>query len=173
MYREGTTLPALRPSDITHHNFDLCTALLEEEVKYIFSEMGSPGFAGTLLPYPGAEAFVRELQSVGDVVAVTTPFAQSLTWAYDRTQWLKGIGIDKVVLVDEKRVVRGDILIEDFVTNMPPWLAENPGGVGILLQRPWNASEMSIAVRADGYSQALSAVYWVARLGRRASPGVS
>jgi 5'(3')-deoxyribonucleotidase len=123
-----------QPEDVTTYEFQ--HALPRDELAVVRGAMVRPGFVASMSWYPGAREFVRELQRLGEVVAVTKPFATSPTWAYERAVWL-GRNIEKVVQTAHKELVGGDFLIEDCVANAHTWRHAHPGGHAILLQRPW------------------------------------
>ena len=105
-----------------------------------------PGWCSTIDPYPGAERFVAELRTLGDVVAVTAPLGCCPTWESERREWLRCRGIHDVVSTRRKDLVYGDVLIEDKVENLRTWWerwAVKPNrrrvsDMGILVQHTYN-----------------------------------
>lgn len=118
----------------------------------LYSHWRSAGFASALKPYYGAKDFVRELRKRGDVVVVTTPLKDSLTWCWERTAWLsRHYGLTDVVFTRDKSLVSGDVLIDDHPTQL-----QNFPGRRILLDRPWNRS--ADLPRVYSYSEILGAL---------------
>lgn len=114
--------------------------------------------------YEGAIAFVKALQSAGEVTAVTAPYAGSTYWMHERADWLTPVISPRDVVFtygERKRDIRGDVLIEDHPGNASAWLNANPEGFAILIDRPWNqesAQEFQHherMVRARSYKEAL------------------
>lgn len=144
--------------DIVRYNFSEC--LTPEEMEIVGVAMKRYGFCLEIEPYPGASAFMGDLDKIGDVFAVTRPHTQSQTWAHDRTAWLVPFVGDRVVHTSHKGLVRGDVLIEDSETNAYAWLADHTEGVAILIDRPWNtlARPHSRMVRARSFEEAVQQV---------------
>lgn len=118
----------------------------------------APGFCASLPWYRGARTFVEVLKDFGNVWAVTAPWNSS-TWDSERRAWLAPVlNPSKVISCNTlaKPLVRGDVLIEDRTATLVAWLAENPKGLGILLDRPWNRNDRipSGCVRANDYADA-------------------
>lgn len=151
-----TYLRDRQPSHFTEYNF--ADVLNAEETKRVHSLMRAPGFCAGLPWYEGAQKFVAALQTMGEVIAVTKPFARGPTWAFERTNWLKPYVAD-VVHTDRKSLVAGDILIEDSTHNAEEWLYAHPSGLAILIDRPWNYKLLFGAtrlLRAHSYTECLS-----------------
>lgn len=149
-----------RHSDVTRWDIYGCLGLSDEERELVEHEMRCPGVAESLELLPGAREAVEELRELGDVYAVTSPLAGSLTWAGERTEWLKDqLGFDNkhIVHTASKGVVRGDVLIDDHAANVAEWLREHPNGLGILFDQPHNQG-VSAGVRAYGWSDVLRLV---------------
>ena len=73
----GYTLPTA-----TEWNF---TSQLPAEVSdHYLAHAEQPGWCAGIDPYPGAERFVAELRTLGDVVAVTAPLGCCPTWESER-----------------------------------------------------------------------------------------
>ncbi len=122
------------------------------------------GFVLSAPIYPGAGAFVSALRDLGDLVAVTKPYADSETWPWERTTWLRPY-TEKVIHTASKECVAGDVLIEDSVSNLHDWLEANPSGRGILIDRPWNRLEElhPRAARVSTFGQVVFLVHSIAR----------
>jgi 5'(3')-deoxyribonucleotidase len=102
-----------------------------------------PGVAAGFLPNAGARPFLDELRTWADVYAVTAPLDGSDTWTRDREIWLEkelGFDINHIVHARDKRVVAGDIFIDDKPEHLEAWSKEYPGKSAILWREPHNAS---------------------------------
>jgi 5'(3')-deoxyribonucleotidase len=110
----------------------------------ILKEVSSAGFCSGLECLPHAKKMVSNLREMGDVYAVTSPWHSSPTWCWERTLWLLehfGFEANQVVHTHEKRLVRGDVLIDDRVETIKAWDAEVGNILGILWDAPYNRSE--------------------------------
>lgn len=100
------------------------------------------GFARALKPYPGAVDAICALASLYDVHLVTAPWP-SKTWCFDRAVWcvekLPLLPFD-VTFTHAKHLIAGDVFIEDKPETLEAWCNAHPRGLGILWNRPWNAS---------------------------------
>ncbi len=120
------------------------------------------GFCRAIPWYPGAKDFLKDLQCLGRVYAVTAPWRAD-TWAHERREWLAGHIHENHVLsvpTGAKHMVSGDILIEDNPETIGDWLHGNPRGHAILIDRPYNqvATYSSRVYRAVTYGQAIQLV---------------
>jgi 5'(3')-deoxyribonucleotidase len=122
--------------DVTEWHFERCVASSEENAA-VWREMNEINACYTISPYPDAKDFLASLRTRGEVVAVTTP-ASTHRWCFERTQWLlnHGFALTEIVFTHNKALVRGDVLIDDHPDNIQAFA--DAGGVGILLERPWN-----------------------------------
>lgn len=79
------------------------------------------GFCANLDLLPGAQNAVNDLQDLGFVYFVTSPWRGSSYWMPERTQWLHehfAIPSSMIVHAEDKSVVSGEVIIDD-----------NPGNV--------------------------------------------
>lgn len=123
-----------------------------------WEHFGSPGFCANLPPYPRAYEFVQDLSRLGVVHIVTSPFS-SCTWHAERARWLyehMAIGLEEITFTHRKDIIRGDVLIDDKLSNVREWQKANPEGLGILFAQPYNCD--TVALRADGYDEVLHEV---------------
>lgn len=116
--------------------------------------------------YEGARDFAEKLRSLGEVVVVTSPYAAVPTWCHARLAWLKQhFGIDKqnVIFAKRKELVRGDVLIDDKLSNCEAFADTEWNTTAIVLDRPWNRGPSNLLhpnqlLRAASYEQALQLV---------------
>lgn len=126
------------PEDFKH--FDFSKSLDERATVAAYEIMSTPGFCHGLPWFEGAKDFLKGLQAIGDVCALTSPMLTA-TWQHERSTWLYPEVKGKDVLSvssKHKPKVAGDFLIEDHPGTMFQWLKLNRLGVGILIDRPWN-----------------------------------
>jgi len=107
----------------------------------VYRAMKAPGGCSNIPVYADALSGVKRLREIADVVAVTSPFKGSLTWAHEREVWLeKYFGISNVIHARDKRRVHGDFFVDDKPEHIREWLAywatRDPNCVGILWQTP-------------------------------------
>lgn len=127
-----------RPQDFLH--WDLRETLSHEAQRAVLQVLTSPGFCQGLEWYEGARDFLDELQREGEVYLVTAPYDGSETWERERKAAMAPFPRSKVLPVpgEHKRVVRGDVFIEDHPKTAHDWLEEHEEGIALLIDRPWN-----------------------------------
>lgn len=135
--------------DVTAENmasWDMKTNLGPESEIYIRSYMRASQFYQQLEPVDGAIEGMRELMQHHDVV-VTTAIPKCAGTAYEgKKEWLRNnipeFPLDNLIGVSRKNLVIGDVLIDDGLHNIIPFVAENNRlrctRYGIVLDRPWN-----------------------------------
>jgi 5'(3')-deoxyribonucleotidase len=127
------------PSDIVH--WELRESLSIEATRTAFQIMAEPGFCHAIPWYEGASEFFQALQREGEAHVVTAP-ASGPSWMHERKNALTSGGFpwDRVHFVSGKwkYLIQGDVLIEDHPANAVAWLDANPGGIAVLIDRPWN-----------------------------------
>jgi 5'(3')-deoxyribonucleotidase len=146
--------------EVTTWDFSKSVASPEEDAQ-VWHLIERPDVVSRLEEYPGAMVFLEALRTRGQVVAVTSP-ANTPRWCYERAQWLRDRRFTsrQIVFASDKALVRGDVLIDDHPDNVQAFV--DAGGVGILLDRPWNRNaEGQNAFRAVDYAEVL---YLVDRL---------
>lgn len=101
--------------------------------------------AGRLAVYPGAIDGVRELEKLGDVYIVTSPWNSNPTWTHDRERWLYthfGIKSSRVVHTSAKHLVRGDVFIDDKTTAVAKWREAHPTALPVLWLNAHNRTDL-------------------------------
>ena len=142
----------------TEWNFTL--SFPAEVADHYLDRASQPGWCAGIDPYPGAERFVAELRTLGDVVAVTAPLGCCPTWESERREWLRCRGIHDVVSTRRKDLVYGDVLIEDKVENLRAWYDRSQrDAYGILVQHTYNRhADWPTCVPACDFDALLEAV---------------
>lgn len=132
--REGA--PSVHEDMFPEFDFQHCT--WPEGAGPLYAWMQRAGFCQELPWYPNAKEVIRRLLRAGHEVAFcTSMFADSPTWAYDRQVWCRRSFPDvSVIFCSKKTWIRGDILIDDALHNVRPWLLE--GRKAYLIDRPWS-----------------------------------
>lgn len=125
-----------------------------------YFECSKPGVASYLKVYEGACQGVAHLKEISDVYVVTAPMRNSLFWYKDRQIWLdKNFGIPhhRLVYTEAKHLCRGDVLVDDKPENVREWSKENPDGIGLLWDAPYNRLERGFT-RASSWEDVASVV---------------
>lgn len=132
--------------------------------------MAAPGFWAQLPPLPLGLDLLELLRDEGYAVHVLTkgPHDSPAAWA-DKVTWcrmhLPGV---PVVVTDDKALVRGEVLVDDWLPYVQRWQQRHPRGLAIVPARPWNtgAATLPHCVRYDGRDP--SALRAALRASRRA-----
>jgi 5'(3')-deoxyribonucleotidase len=106
------------PRTSEQRSFDLTKNRTREEQAIIKRLMDRPGFYADLEPIKGAVAALREMRESGHMVWIcTSPWPSNRTCMQDKLDWVKlHLGDDwlsQVILVHDKTLHYGDILIDD------------------------------------------------------------
>jgi 5'(3')-deoxyribonucleotidase len=95
-------------------------------------------------PYPGTQQAMQELDAMDDVeVFVVTSFGRNpditipSKWLWLK-RWYPWINEKRFVATRAKWYFRGDLLVEDFPSNIKKWKEQNPKGDAMLVQQTWN-----------------------------------
>lgn len=114
----------------------------KEELARVKVCADSEKFCYTMPSFQGSLRFVRRLERMGELYAVTAPWVSSKYWMHERFVWLAagGFNSQRIIMCPSasKHLVRGDIMIEDTPRNLFTWLNANPTGHGLLYDLPWN-----------------------------------
>jgi 5'(3')-deoxyribonucleotidase len=109
----------------------------------VMADMNAPGFCYGFDVLPGAKEAIGELRAAGCEVHFVTSDWNSPTWVYDRNRWLVKHKLADaprgVTYTPDKYVVKGDIFVDDKVSNVLEWREAWPNGIGIVWAQPWNA----------------------------------
>lgn len=106
--------------DVTEWSIEDSLQLNEEQRAIVKRAIRAPGFCACLKPIAGSRLAVRTLLDRADVYFVTTP-TDSPFWMHERTAWLQdyyGAAFDKIIFTHEKHLVRGDVIIDDKLSNV-------------------------------------------------------
>lgn len=125
--------------EVTH--WDIFNILGKPHLKPLMKDAAAKGGWCLGFPmYPGAQDFVQRLETLGEVVIVTSPMTTPF-WAYERTVWLEQhfkIPKGRIVHTEGKQYVRGDVLIDDADENCVRWHEEYPEALTLLWDAPYN-----------------------------------
>jgi 5'(3')-deoxyribonucleotidase len=100
-----------------------------------------PGFWRNLSRHPLGFELVEVLRSIGYELVVLTkgPRSASSAWA-EKCEWREAHLPDaKLIISEDKSLVYGRCLIDDYIPYAEPWLQKRPRGIVIAVAQPWNA----------------------------------
>lgn len=114
----------------------------------------TPGFWRQLAPSPLGFELLRLLRREGLVVNIVTkgPREAPQVWA-DKAAWCHEHLPDvPLVITDDKALIPGDVLVEDWLPYVDRWQTRWQSGLAIVVAKPWNtdAVEGSKLIRYDG-----------------------
>lgn len=107
---------------------------IEDEVK------STPGFWENLPTIPEGFAVVDELRRAGYALHIVSkgPFRSTNAWS-EKYRWCKKhIPDAKVTLTEDKSIVYGKILFDDWPDYIKSWLEWRPRGTVLMPDMPWN-----------------------------------
>lgn len=117
---------------------------LEGDLKRVFEECHGETLYRNLPVIEGAQEGMRQLASIGDVFVVTACpiwkngdniYKAKADWLDEHFPW---VGSKKMVIAHDKHVIDGDVLIDDAMHNVDPFLEERPNRLALVLRYPWN-----------------------------------
>ncbi len=129
-----------KPEDVT--TWEVFDSIPEPQAKAeVYRIMKAPGGCTAIPVYPEARDGIERLREVADIIAVTSPFKGSPTWAHEREEWLTahfGSAISYVISSRHKDRVHGDFLVDDKPEHVRDWLrywrhaGRNPSAIPML-----------------------------------------
>lgn len=124
------------------------------ERRAIESRIAKLGWAQEIKPYPDAKEGVARLLLRHDIAWVTSPYAPSPTWAWDRTQWLRKHFPKEIPIVStaDKYLIEG-VLVADKIANIEQH--EYADKQALLWDRPWNQDFHYHSIRVRGWDDLL------------------
>lgn len=101
-----------------------------------------PGWWRNLEPIESGLRIVRMMEELGFRITVLTrgPRSNPNAWA-EKVDWVKihmPPSSRVCVMDDEKAIVYGRVLMDDWIPYVKPWLRERPRGLVIMPDQPWN-----------------------------------
>lgn len=148
--------------EVTAFDFSKCVATPEEDEKIWRHIDKTPGIVRGLVAIPGAADALEELRTIGHVRCLTSPHLGP-TWMHERAQWLAALGFKKadIVFCSDKKLVHGDVLIDDKLETVLEYKDHHPRSVPVLFDAPYNQREPSDRLlRARGWTHAVYLVRW-------------
>lgn len=100
-----------------------------------------PGFWRNLRPIEAGFALVEQMRQVGFPLHVLTkgPATAPNAWS-EKLEWVQQYVPDaRVTLSDDKSMVYGRVLYDDFAPYFESWLLYRPRGLVVCLAQSWNA----------------------------------
>lgn len=135
-------------------DFNIWSSLgLDRSQRYLSTlPLCQEGFCSNLLPIEGTQGLVAYLQKHFRVLAITTPWRASPTWAFERTKWLNSyfnITDNDIVFCRDKSLIISDFFLDDNPYNILESSAVSP----VLMDQPWNRDFVSLprAVSFDNF----------------------
>lgn len=126
----------------------------------VLREINAPDFCFNFDPMLGAVEAVKELRAAGCEVHFVTALWDSPTWVYDRNRWLRKHGLIKttsgVTYTKDKHVVKGDLFVDDKISNVDEWRTAWPLSTGIVWAQPWNEGYTGSAQRFKDWKRLIS-----------------
>jgi hypothetical protein len=116
--------------------------------------MSVPGFWRNLQPLPLGAQIVAVLRELGFDTYILTkgPRDQPLGWT-EKLEWCRHhLPHVPVVMTEDKGLVHGTVLVEDWPPYIRQWLRRNSAGLVIVPAQPWNSDvEASLPARSIRY----------------------
>jgi 5'(3')-deoxyribonucleotidase len=128
--------------DVDVWDFDRKLIASDTDREAYWACITAPGFCASLEPYSGTPFAVECLRSVADVYILTSPMLAP-TWAHERQQWLKehfGVSHKHIISTPAKRLVAGDVFVDDKPEHVEAWSQRWTSGIGICWAAPYNAT---------------------------------
>ncbi len=142
-YNREKVIPALQAAgyDITYEDvteFAYESLLGPQAGAIALGVINSPDIYDGIDPEPGAMEGLQKLRDLGYRVIIVTHSLPKMATA--KIEWLHRHGIEDrdIVMMRDKRMVHADVLIDDAVHNVEPWLTT--GRPAVLVDKPWNRS---------------------------------
>jgi len=123
-----------------------------------YNAMNEPGFClERVHPLPGAVEGIARIRERCDLFILTAPFRSGF-WLHERLAWLEthmGIPRDSVVFARQKRLVRGDLFVDDNPHHVRSWDRNRRActGEGFVWDQPYNRLEMTKLNRMHGWDE--------------------
>ncbi len=108
----------------TLSSYDIASLIPESARDRWWKHVSGRGFCAQLQPYPGAAQVVAELRDLGNVVALTAPMRDGMTWEYESRRWLREhfkFHADDVISAPGKWWVQGEFFADDLAHNLVRW----------------------------------------------------
>lgn len=113
----------------------------------LIAMFNEPGWFLDLEPLPGAINTITHYANAGHEIVVCTAPARfpegkiNGTSAAEKFTWIqKNLPIvgNKIIITQNKDSIKGDLFIDDTPYQVINWCKENPEGIGLLVDQPWN-----------------------------------
>jgi len=136
-------------SDITEWN--LASFVKPEAKTKIFDYLFSEGFYDNVKPNKDfIEAAKRNIE-LGHTVGVATACNNNVTMISGKLAWLEKhcpfIDLKNLIIVDNKGLLKGDLLVDDKLQNLEDFVAANPLGKGLLVRMAHNQNDVLLTPR--------------------------
>lgn len=140
------------------YNQDFKTAYTREDVKtwkvtdclpnshhFLRSTMRYPDFYRDLTPVEGAIAGIKKLMDDGHDVVIATAIPSCAPIAHvGKLEWMRRnmpfFPVNNFISISRKELINGDILFDDGLHNINPWVMA--GKTGVIFDAPWNKRDI-------------------------------
>lgn len=149
---------------VTEFDFAKSLGLTEDEGAAVRQWISnSSGWCEALDPCPEAQKAIPLIQEVAEVSIVSSPWDSNRTWEWENKRWLRrhfGIEHGRVIhaRADLKRMVAGDLFLDDKTSTVQAWAAAHPGKVAIRWSTPHNRRDEFEGYSTDRWSDVVEIV---------------
>lgn len=123
---------------------------LEERKRLIKTQ---PGWWANLPVFQLGWDVLAEARDIGFDINILTkgPYNTTSAWT-EKVDWCRRhVPYTKVTITEDKSLVYGRVLVDDWPKYVEPWLANRPRGIVIMPAQPWNKDfKHARALRYDG-----------------------
>lgn len=140
------------PSHSVFDFSDICNKNQEAMVWHYIDN--NPGVVSSIPEMKDAFKGIETLRKLGRVVALTSPHLGP-TWQYERSQALMmNFGFTKkdIIFCSDKKLVPGNVLIEDNLDNVNEYKEAHPNSVVFLIDAPYNQGNTQ-AIRVQNWQE--------------------
>ena len=160
---DDAMIPALRSMESPGESYDYSDVwMVQRDRPYmkarVKSIMSKQGFWTGLKPYEAGLELYRYIAERFETYILTKALKEcSLAWK-EKVDWVhKYIGNDVgIMVVTEKKLVKGDLLFDDLPENCHNWLETNPNGRVIMPNRRYNTLRVTEEPRIHVWNDSIT-----------------
>lgn len=119
-----------------------------QQIEYLIR--GQAGWYRNLKPIPFGFEIVRMLQELGFRIMIMTKSSKESKNAWsEKVAWIaEHLPEADVTVTQDKSLVYGKVMVDDFPNHFIPWMGHRPRGVVVMPIQPWN---MMVSARPNLY----------------------
>lgn len=136
----------------TNFEFSVCLGKdIHDDMERIYN---APGFFASIRPTEGSKLVVPQLLEIADVEICSAPTKikdkvtgekrLNAACAFEKINWIHqefpALSKDITLAINKFRY-RADVLVDDALHNQARWCKSHPGGLGVLIDQPWNQTQ--------------------------------